>query len=155
MSFQETVGRRLRSVRLQKGMSLKDVEQRSKGRFKASVLGAYERGERSLSVPRLHELSAFFRVPVEFLLAEEGRKADVAPRLGQVQIDLKSLDKLPVRERGPINQYLELIRSQRGDFTDEVMSIRREDLRPIACLYNSTPQGISSKLEELGILVVH
>ena len=41
------VGERLRAIRRQKGLSLHDVEARSDQEFKASVLGAYERGERA------------------------------------------------------------------------------------------------------------
>ncbi|MGZ4140622.1 MAG: helix-turn-helix domain-containing protein, partial [Actinomycetota bacterium] len=57
------VGERLRSIRLQKGLSLHDVEEASTKEFKASVLGAYERGERSISVPRLQRLAQFYSVP--------------------------------------------------------------------------------------------
>src|ERR671910_734300 len=56
-SYAEQVGERLRNIRLQKGLSLHDVEERSGKEFKASVLGAYERGERSISVPRLQRLA--------------------------------------------------------------------------------------------------
>ncbi|MGH2784069.1 MAG: helix-turn-helix domain-containing protein, partial [Actinomycetota bacterium] len=52
-TYAQRVGERLRAIRLQKGLSLHDVEQASTKEFKASVLGAYERGERSISVPRL------------------------------------------------------------------------------------------------------
>jgi transcriptional regulator with XRE-family HTH domain len=45
------VGERLRSIRKQKRLSLHDVEAQSSQEFKASVLGAYERGERALSLP--------------------------------------------------------------------------------------------------------
>ena len=51
------VGERLRAIRRQKGLSLHDVEARSSLEFKASVLGAYERGERAISVPRLLRLA--------------------------------------------------------------------------------------------------
>ena len=51
------VGERLRAIRRQKGLSLHDVEARSTLEFKASVLGAYERGERAISVPRLLRLA--------------------------------------------------------------------------------------------------
>ena len=44
------VGERLRLVRRQKRMSLQEVEAESGHEFKASVLGAYERGERAISV---------------------------------------------------------------------------------------------------------
>ena len=56
-TYNEAVGRRLRSIRKQKGLSLQDVEANSGQEFKASVLGAYERGERSLSLPRLQRLA--------------------------------------------------------------------------------------------------
>ena len=46
------VGTRLRGIRRQKRLSLQDVEASSNQEFKASVLGAYERGERAISVPR-------------------------------------------------------------------------------------------------------
>ena len=54
------VGDRLRAIRRQKGLSLHDVEARSRQEFKASVLGAYERGERAISVPRLLRLAVDF-----------------------------------------------------------------------------------------------
>ena len=57
------VGERLRTIRKQKRLSLHEVEAQSDQEFKASVLGAYERGERALSVPRLDRLAQFYRVP--------------------------------------------------------------------------------------------
>jgi len=48
-----SAGARIRSIRSQKHLSLQDVEAASDHQFKASVLGAYERGERAISVPRL------------------------------------------------------------------------------------------------------
>ena len=43
-TYAQRVGDRLRAIRLQKGLSLHDVEEASQNEFKASVLGAYERG---------------------------------------------------------------------------------------------------------------
>src|SRR5262244_3942647 len=62
------VGDRLRAIRRQKGLSLHDVEARSNQEFKASVLGAYERGERAISVSRLIRLAELYRVPADQLL---------------------------------------------------------------------------------------
>ena len=62
------LGERIRVIRRQKRLSLQDVEARSEAEFKASVLGAYERGERAVSVPRLHRLAEFYDVPVNQLL---------------------------------------------------------------------------------------
>ena len=51
------VGARLRAIRRQKHLSLQEVEAASEHECKASVLGAYERGERAISVPRLQRLA--------------------------------------------------------------------------------------------------
>jgi transcriptional regulator with XRE-family HTH domain len=66
--YSRKVGERLRAIRRQKRLSLQEVEAKSNQEFKASVLGAYERGERAISVPRLQRLSRFYSVPVEQLL---------------------------------------------------------------------------------------
>src|SRR6056297_1403504 len=66
--YSQQVGERLRVIRKQKRLSLQEVEAQSDQEFKASVLGAYERGERALSVPRLDRLAQFYSVPVEQLL---------------------------------------------------------------------------------------
>ena len=67
----QRVGDRLRSIRRQKGLSLHEVEAMSNEEFKASVLGAYERGERVISVPRLMRLANVYGVPPEQLLPKE------------------------------------------------------------------------------------
>src|SRR4029453_847318 len=74
-SYAEQVGERLRNIRLQKGLSLPEGEERSGKEFKASVLGAYERGERSISVPRLQRLAIFYGVRVDHLLPRLGPEA--------------------------------------------------------------------------------
>src|SRR4029077_16732323 len=82
-NYAKRVGERLRAIRKQKDLSLQDVEQASREEFKASVLGAYERGERAISVPRLQRLAKFYNVPVDRLLP-----GDVAVDSGEV-IDLR------------------------------------------------------------------
>lgn len=69
--YAEKVGARLRAVRKQKRLSLQAVEAMSNAEFKASVLGAYERGERSISVPRLQRLAGLYSVPVDQLLPQD------------------------------------------------------------------------------------
>ena len=76
-AYGRRVGERLRSIRRQKRLSLQDVEATSAQEFKASVLGAYERGERAISVPRLQRLARFYNVPVDQLLPpDEGPDFD-------------------------------------------------------------------------------
>jgi transcriptional regulator with XRE-family HTH domain len=62
------LGRKLRALRTELGMSLGRVEELSHGQYKAVVVGSWERGERSLTVEKLAGLCAFYRVPVTDLL---------------------------------------------------------------------------------------
>src|SRR3954466_502318 len=70
LPFSREVGVRLRAVRRQRRLSLDDVERASGGRWSASAIGAYERGFRNLSLPRLRELAEFYDVPMSMLLGE-------------------------------------------------------------------------------------
>ncbi len=56
VQFGRMVGQRLRAIRQAQGMSLADVEERSDGKWSSSAIGAYERGFRNLSLPRLSAL---------------------------------------------------------------------------------------------------
>jgi transcriptional regulator with XRE-family HTH domain len=91
------VGERLRAIRRQKKLSLQEVESISHEEFKASVLGAYERGERSISLPRLRRLADFYDVPIEQLLPREvelgdGRSASTSSKLAIDLVKLATID---------------------------------------------------------------
>jgi transcriptional regulator with XRE-family HTH domain len=165
--YAERVGERLRNVRRQRKQSLQAVESSSNNEFKASVLGAYERGERAISVPRLQRLAKFYSVPVDQLLPKDtgpepvGRQVEVdlrtdsADPLGGEQvkftIDLTQLDSATFPEKELLARYLSMIRVQRQDFNGRVLTIRREDFRAIACMLNDGPEQMRVIFEELGL----
>jgi len=66
--YARALGARLRAIRTQQGLSLHGVEEKSQGRWKAVVVGSYERGDRAVTVQRLSELADFYGVPVAELL---------------------------------------------------------------------------------------
>jgi transcriptional regulator with XRE-family HTH domain len=153
-SYAEQVGERLRNIRLQKGLSLHEVEQRSTKEFKASVLGAYERGERSISVPRLQRLAIFYGVPVDHLLPRLGpgpAQPAAATAEGAVRIDLEALEARREPDARTLGRYLSLIQSQRGDFNGKVLTIRRDDLRALAAVLDQSPGGLITRLDDLGL----
>ena len=88
--YARSLGARLRAIRTQQGLSLHGVEEKSEGRWKAVVVGSYERGDRAVTVQRLAELADFYGVPVSALLPEAGNGSVVEspPRL---IIDLERL----------------------------------------------------------------
>lgn len=68
--FSASLGRKLRAARRQRGWSLGEVESQTDGEFKASVVGAYERGERAISVQRFVRLAETYNVvPADLLPA--------------------------------------------------------------------------------------
>jgi len=76
-SYGRLVGQRLRLVRQQNRLTLQEVEQLTGGEFKGSVLGAYERGERIISVLRLKRLAESYGVPIDYLLPQTGQPLSV------------------------------------------------------------------------------
>jgi len=66
--FNVSLGQRLRAARRQRGWSLGEIEAQTDGEFKASVVGAYERGERAISVQRFVRLAQIYGVPANDLL---------------------------------------------------------------------------------------
>jgi transcriptional regulator with XRE-family HTH domain len=156
-TYAQQVGERLRNIRLQKGLSLHDVEERSTKEFKASVLGAYERGERSISVPRLQRLAMFYSVPVDHLLPRATR-GDATPNgdspeavAESVCIDLQALEDNGAPEAQALGRYLQLIQMQRGDFNGKMLTIRRDDVRALAAILAQSPEGLLRRLSELGV----
>lgn len=155
-SYSVMVGDRLRNIRMQKGLSLHDVEEQSNKEFKASVLGAYERGERSISVPRLQRLARFYGVPVDHLLPrdpedEEVPQAQGAARPERMRIDLQRLGEVDIPEKPILERYLNMVQMQRGDFNGKVLTIRGDDLRAIASVLDMTSETLSSKIDAVGL----
>jgi transcriptional regulator with XRE-family HTH domain len=150
------VGERLRGIRKQKNLSLQEVEAKSNQEFKASVLGAYERGERAISVPRLQRLARFYRVPVDQLLPfeEDAEPIDDGTRRpgtdpGGAKIDLGRLEHLGGLEAETLTRYLRMIQVQRQDFNGRVLTVRRDDLRAIAAILGVGEETVDRRLDEL------
>jgi transcriptional regulator with XRE-family HTH domain len=146
----QTIGDRLRRIRQQQRLSLADVQARSDGRWKAVVVGAYERGDRAISVARLAELAAFYGVPVADLLHDRSR--DPAAPQGQVTLDLGRLDAgEPVLEA--LIRFVIRVRRVRGDHNGRVLSLRRTDLDTIAMTAGTDTQHLRDALESRGALL--
>jgi transcriptional regulator with XRE-family HTH domain len=162
LAYAQAVGARLRAVRQQKSLSLQALETATSSEFKASVMGAYERGERAISVPRLQRLARFYDVPVDQLLPEDstvggrwggGTRTLVAPAQRKVVIDLVRLMSISGPERDLLRRYLSMIQAHRGDFNGKMITIRDEDVRAISCLFGISPEMMERRLSDLEVLV--
>ena len=158
--YRRRVGERIRVIRRQQRLSLHDVEDRSESEFKASVLGAYERGERAISVPRLQRLARFYGVPVDQLLPSEGEGESggaTQKNLGwapgqKIVIDLTKLDQVEGPESEMVERYLTIIQVKRQDFNGRVLTIRGDDLQALAAILGTDVDAAAPRLEELGLL---
>ena len=149
--FSREVGLRLRAVRRQRGMTLEDVERASDGRWSASAVGAYERGFRNLSLPRLRELADFYGVPMSLLLGESDRSV-VPDAPGRVVLDLTALEEEP--DAGAVQRYAQAILMERGDWNGRVLSIRRDDVRALCAVLQIPEETLVERLRKWGALAV-
>ncbi|MFM8268513.1 MAG: transcriptional regulator [Ilumatobacteraceae bacterium] len=155
--YSRNVGDRLRVIRRQKRLSLQEVEANSNEEFKASVLGAYERGERAISVPRLERLARFYNVPVDQLLPrDEVRAASEAEpaQSKKLAIDLLKLTQLAGQPFEMLVRFLRMIQVQRQDFNGKVITVRAHDTRAIAVMLDVPVDQVGQRLGDLGLLFV-
>ena len=160
--YARRVGERLRAIRKQKGLSLQEVEGASSQEFKASVLGAYERGERAISVPRLQRLARFYNVPVDQLLprdadidltdsatAGDGDGRSSWEGADKITIDLTRFEGVDDDEARVLHRYVNTIQVQRQDFNGRMLTIRRDDLRAIAAAAGIDVDALVRRLDDL------
>ena len=162
-AYARRVGERLRAIRRQKGLSLQEVEATSAQEFKASVLGAYERGERVISVPRLQRLARLYAVPVDQLLPlandavpmrmneDDGAAAEREPWAGasaKITFDLSRFSQIEDAQLEMVFRYLQAIMVQRQDFNGRVLTIRGDDIRAIAGMFGVEPSELTRRLDD-------
>lgn len=155
----QTISARLRSLRLSKNLSLRDVQILSNGRIPAVVLGSYERGDRSLSVSRAIQIAEIYQMPLTYLLSEPKR---VFEAQSYCVIDLRRL-RLLISERSLIANDDELMRAiitfisaiveLRNDWNGEVLSIRESDVKLVALASGSDCERIVVELERNELLI--
>ena len=146
MEYSVRVGERLRTIRLQRGMSLQDVHRTTGGEFKAAVLGAYERGERSLSLPRLKRLAGYYEVPVCQLLPEEDTYEVLQVSEGGVTIDLRRVETLDDATANVVERFLQRIQIRRQDFNGRVLTIRASDVALLSMMLDVPDADLVDKL---------
>jgi len=150
--YVQVLGARLRDVRQREGLSSQRVEQRSGGRWKAVVVGSYERGDRAVTVQKLAELARFYGVPMSLLLPPEdldlGSDDGVAI---PIVLNLDRLYMLPRRKAGPLARYAADIAHRRREH-GTLLRIRSIDIDSLADLYAISPPELVAWLVSWGVL---
>jgi len=150
--YEAEVGARLRAIRNQLGMTLRDVEARSDGQWKAVVVGSYERADRSVSLPKLRELADFYGVDVAELLP--GGMAKVSDEPPPLVLDVSGLRAASATtELWPLVRFVADVRARRGDRDGDRVTLRSADARALAILLDVPTDSIEDFLRERGLLM--
>lgn len=139
----------IRELRRKKGLTLKECEELSHGRFKAVVMGSYERGTRAISLERLQEIADFYDVPIRYFFGTATTGA--IDRI--YTFDLRKLKNSCYTEEGfeRVKALLSHFIEMRGDWNGEVLSIRLSDGQILSAVSNN--KEIIAKLDFHGFLM--
>ena len=150
------LGERIRSFRRQKFLALQDVYRISEGEFKSSVLGAYERGDRAVSFPRLCRLAEVYGVPVDVMLPRTDTNSGLDPSdrdaESAIAINIRQLVLMTGDAAGPIATYVRGLQIRRQDFNGAIITLREADAEAIAAMLRVPRHELVDRLEDLGLL---
>lgn len=146
--YGHSLGGRLRAIRQQQGLSLQAVEERSAGRWKAVVVGSYERGDRAITVAKLAELADFYGIPVNQLLPDAGPVLRREPAGRKLVLNLEAIAEMPGAVGEPVARFVAAIQARRGDYNGRVLTIRQSDLGTLALLYNAAEEEVLALLSD-------
>lgn len=157
--YQKRLGERLRAIRAQQSLTLQQVQRRSGGKWKAVVIGSYERGDRAIPVAKLADLAAFYGVPLADLLPPtgtgNGTPAGVDRAAAQsVVIDLRRLNGVQDAD-APLEtlaRFATRIQSARGDYNGRLLTVRSEDVRTLAGALGLAPDDLVDELAARQVL---
>src|SRR4051794_20582428 len=158
--YAKALGARLRAIRMQQHLSLHGVERKSGGKWKAVVVGSYERGDRAVSVQRLADLADFYGVPVSDLLPPEdnpfansgGGGGGGSTPLNRIVLNLDKVAALADPNADVLRRFMASIQRQRGDLGNRTLPVRHEDLRTLALMYDTTIEALTERLVRWQVL---
>ncbi|MEI6307066.1 MAG: transcriptional regulator [Actinomycetes bacterium] len=139
---------RLRTIRKSKGWSLQDVERNSNGKWKAVVIGSYERSDRAISLKKAIALMQFYQVPVTELFPE------LSPQTisRSIALDLNGLSNNTDQGGQVINRFAKSICNRRKDWNGQVLTIRANDLQFLALLLEKSEAKTLDYLVEMKLI---
>ncbi len=154
MSDRIKLGQQLRKIRTANHLSLKQVEKLSKGRFKASIVGSYERGERGVSAYRLVELASLYGVSPEYVVSEaRNTRRRFDPDSG-IRLDLRKVSEMGKQGYRDLKNYVDSIKTAREDPSESVLTLRNQDLPALSAALGIPTKETLDRMYELELLAL-
>jgi len=122
----------LRIIRKSKGWSLQDVEHHSNGKWKAVVIGSYERSDRAISLKKAIALMDFYQVPISELFPESIPK--IIAR--SITLDLAKINASLMPQTEKLRNFTRVLSNRRKDWNGYILTIRDNDLAFLSLLLN-------------------
>jgi transcriptional regulator with XRE-family HTH domain len=142
--FADEIGKALRRARTARGLTLRQVSTLTEGRFKATSVAGYERGERTISVERFCDLCDVYEVSPQAILGDIVRAVAGST---EPQIDLTRLEDLGTDERTLVAGFVRQIQGQRHEAPSETIVLREADLEVLATAAGKTREEMADALE--------
>lgn len=148
--IEEQCAAKLKSLRRGRGLTLEECEIKSDGRFKAVVLGSYERGTRAISLSKLSQLADFYDLPIQYFFTSKRESIE-----GRWIFDLR---KLRAHNDGgfPMNflaSSLAHIAEYRSDWEGEFLSVRGSDRESFEIVFGQDREQLITQLKEMKIIL--
>ncbi|CAB4971741.1 unannotated protein [freshwater metagenome] len=144
---------KLRAIRKSKGWSLQDIERISKGKWKAVVIGSYERSDRSISLKKAIDLMKFYEVPIQLLFEEDPSQSIKTINNKKIVLDQRRIKNSTKPELESLKRLISYISTVRRDWNGEVLSLRSTDLQFIAILLNLSDEQTSDYLRDESLTI--
>ena len=144
---------KLRAIRKSKGWSLQDIERISKGKWKAVVIGSYERSDRSISLKKAIDLMKFYEVPIQLLFEEDPSQSIKSINNKKLVLDQRRIKNSTKPELESLKRLINYISTVRRDWNGEVLSLRSTDLQFIAILLNLSDEQTIDYLRDESLTI--
>jgi len=139
---------KLRMIRKSKGWSLQDVERNSNGKWKAVVIGSYERSDRAISLRKAISLMEFYQVPISELFPQI--TPEVIGRRISLNLTRLSENQGEIAER--LMAFTRSISDRRKDWNGKLLTIRANDLQFLAIVLGLSESATLDYLAETELL---
>jgi len=144
------LGQSLRNIRKQKGLTLRDIESDSQGRWKAVVIGSYERGDRALTLKKAVALARYYNVPLDQLLGLPQASSSLS---GPLSINLVALRRRSSHLPAALTRFAQEICRRRSDWNGEMLSLRTSDRAFLAIILDINEENLDHWLNENELLL--
>jgi transcriptional regulator with XRE-family HTH domain len=135
-------------IRKSKGWSLQDVERNSNGKWKAVVIGSYERSDRAISLRKAISLMEFYQVPISELFPQI--TPEVRGRRISLNLTRLSENQGEIAER--LMAFTRSISDRRKDWNGKLLTIRANDLQFLAIVLGLSESATLDYLAETELL---